>query len=78
MPFRSCDVPKTWMARSGGVLISLGVGVWGVYAVGKYLLGWDIFVRQVLPYHLAMIIPGMLLRHNCFILQKTRRFLSRQ
>jgi hypothetical protein len=53
----------------------MGVGVWGVYAAGRYLLGWDITARQVLPYHLAMIIPGVLLRHHRFILQKTSDFL---
>lgn len=51
------------MIKTGNILIFIGVSMWGVYAVGKYLLGWDITDRQVLPYHLMMIIPGMLLRH---------------
>ena len=64
-----------WLTRLGVMLICMGVGVWVVYAAGKYLLGWDITVRQVLPYHLAMIITGMLLRHHRFILQKTSDLL---
>lgn len=56
-------VQKPWMIKTGNVLIFIGVSMWGVYAVGKYLLGWDITDRQVLPYHLLMIIPGMMLRH---------------
>jgi len=57
------SVQKPWMIKLGNVLIFVGVSMWGVYAVGKYLLGWDISDRQVLPYHLMMIIPGMMLRH---------------
>jgi hypothetical protein len=47
--------------------------MWGVYAVGKYLLGWDISDRQFLPYHLMMIIPGMVLRHYSGFLGKIFR-----
>jgi|OpeIllAssembly_1097287.scaffolds.fasta_scaffold152715_2 hypothetical protein len=58
------------MIKTGNILIFIGVSMWGVYAVGKYLLGWDITDRQVLPYHLMMIIPGMLLRHYSGMLAK--------
>ncbi len=47
----------------GTVLIVVGVSMWGVYAVGRYLIGWDITDREFLPYHLATILPGMLLRY---------------
>lgn len=46
-----------------GTALIIGVGMWGVYAVGKYLLGWDVTDRDFLPYHLLVIIPGMVLHH---------------
>lgn len=61
---------KPWMIKLGNILIFVGVSMWGVYAVGKYFLGWDITDRQLLPYHLMMIIPGMLLRHYSGILAR--------
>lgn len=65
------------MIKLGNVLIFVGVSMWGVYAVGKYFLGWDITDRQLLPYHLMMIIPGMMLRHYsgflCRIFRKSGR-----
>jgi hypothetical protein len=54
---------KPWTTRLGNVLVFIGVSMWGPYAIGKYLLGWDVSDRQFLPYHLAVIIPGMALRH---------------
>lgn len=66
-------VAKAWYQRIGSVLIYVGVGMWGVYAVGKYLLGWDISDRQFLPYHLAAIIPGMWLRFYGHWLQRLWR-----
>ncbi len=64
------SVQKPWMIKLGNVLIFVGVSMWGVYAVGKYLLGWDITDRQLLPYHLMMIVPGMMLRHYSGMLAK--------
>jgi len=52
------------IARLGTVMFYLGGAVWGVYALARYALGWDVTVRQFLPYHLAAIIPGVLLRHG--------------
>ena len=66
-------VQKPWMIRLGNIFIFVGVSMWGVYAVGKYLLGWDITDRQLLPYHLMMIIPGMMLRHYSGFLSKIFR-----
>lgn len=49
----------------GAVLVILGVGVWVIYGVGRYFMDWDVTDRQFLPYHLAAVIPGMLLwRHR--------------
>lgn len=50
------------LARLGNVLFYIGGTVWVIYAVVKYLLGWDVSVRQFLPYHLVAIIPGVLLK----------------
>jgi len=30
--------------------------------VVKYILGWDVALRQFLPYHLVAVIPGVLLK----------------
>lgn len=57
------DVRKPWTLRLGNILVIVGVSMWGPYAIGKYLLGWDITDRQILPYHLTIIVPGMALRH---------------
>ncbi|MBU4185747.1 MAG: hypothetical protein KKF30_19170 [Proteobacteria bacterium] len=52
---------KYWLQAAGLVLVILGVSIWGLYAVGRYWMGWDITDRQFIPYHLACVIPGMLL-----------------
>jgi hypothetical protein len=60
---------------TGTVLVGLGVSMWILYAVGRYLLGWDITDRQFLPYHLATILPGMVLRyHRFFFHEFPKRF----
>ena len=51
------------MKRLGTILFYIGISVWVAYAAAKYLLGWDVNVRQFLPYHLAAIIPGVVLKH---------------
>ena len=51
----------------------LGGSVWLVYAACKYALGWDVTIRQFLPFHLAAIIPGVLLRHGA---GRIARFLA--
>ena len=50
------------LARLGNVLFYIGGAVWVLYAVVKYLLGWNVSIRQFLPYHLVAIIPGILLK----------------
>ena len=47
----------------GNVLIGLGVAVWGVYALFRWGLGWEVSVSQFLPFHLSGVIPGAMLRH---------------
>lgn len=50
------------IARLGSVLFYAGGAVWVVYALCKYILGWDVTLRQYLPYHLSAVIPGVLLK----------------
>lgn len=52
------------MKRFGTVLFYIGGVVWIVYAVVKYMFGWDVNIRQFLPYHLAAVIPGIILKHG--------------
>ncbi len=58
------------MKRFGTVLFYLGGCVWLVYAVVKYLLGWDVTIRQFLPYHLAAIIPGVILKYGAGLYER--------
>jgi hypothetical protein len=46
------------------VLFYIGGFVWIAYAIAKYILGWDVNIRQFLPYHLAAVIPGIILKHG--------------
>jgi hypothetical protein len=66
---------KDRVQQAGSLLLAIGVGMWGVYAVGRYLLGWDISDRQFLPYHLAVIIPGMIIRFYLPRLRRIREWL---
>ncbi len=67
------DVLKTL----GNILLALGVGVWGAYAVLRFAMGWEVTARQFLPYHLAGVVPGMILRRHRFFRRVGRRLLSR-
>ena len=60
----------------GTILLTVGVGVWGLYAVLRFGIGWDVTVRQFLPYHLAGVVPGMILRRHRFFQGIVRRLLS--
>ena len=64
---------KQSITRLGDIMFYLGGAVWLVYAVCRYALGWDVTVRQFLPFHLAAIIPGVLLRHGA---DRIARWLS--
>ena len=61
--------------KTGTILVVIGVGMWGVYAIGKYGFGWNITDRDFLPYHLALIIPGMVLRHYRFYVTLVKKWL---
>jgi len=60
----------------GTILLFLGVAVWGVYAVLRFGLGWDVTGRQFLLYHLAGVVPGVILRRHSFLIGLVRRLLS--
>lgn len=60
----------------GTVLVVAGVAVWVVYAVVRYLLGWQVTGRQFLPYHLAGVVPGAVLRRHRFFRDLIGRLLS--
>ena len=68
---------KDNVTRLGTVLVVLGVAVWGVYAVVRWGLGWDVTGRQFLPYHLAGVIPGMVLRRRQFFNRLIKRLFNK-
>lgn len=67
-------VQEKSIARLGDVMFYLGGGVWVAYAFAKYALGWNVTIRQFLPFHLSAIIPGVLLRHGA---GRIARFIAR-
>ncbi len=69
---RERDSLKTF----GTILSSLGIGVWGVYALLRFGMGWDATVQQFLLYHLAGIVPGIVLRRHRFFGDMIKRLLS--
>ncbi len=64
------SMQKQSVKRLGTILFYIGGIVWIVYAICKYLLGWNVNIRQFLPYHLAAVIPGILLKHGIDIYDK--------
>jgi hypothetical protein len=60
----------------GTILLTAGVAVWGVYAVLCFGMDWDVKARQFLPYHLAGVVPGTILRRHRFFWGIVRRLLS--
>ena len=65
-----------WVGTLGTILVAVGVSMWIVYAVGRYVLGWQITDRGFLPYHLATILPGMVLRYHRFFFEDLPRWAS--
>ena len=47
----------------GSVLVLLGAAVWVVYALLRWCLDQEVSIRQFLPYHLAGVLPGFVLKH---------------
>ena len=67
---------KNLLTTLGTVLVILGVAVWGVYAAVRWGLEWDVTGREFLPYHLAGVVPGMILRRRRFFQAIIRRLFS--
>lgn len=59
----------------GTILLAVGVSVWGAYAVLRFGMGWDVTARQFLPYHLAGVVPGMILKKHRFFRGIVKRLL---
>lgn len=57
---------RDWLKIFGTILVAAGVAVWIVYAVLRFAMGLDVSGRQFLPYHLAGVIPGVVLRRHRF------------
>ncbi|MBW1744298.1 MAG: hypothetical protein JRJ47_12860 [Deltaproteobacteria bacterium] len=67
---------KDRLERLGTILIVLGVAVWGVYAVLRFGMGSDAAVRSFLPYHLAGVVPGVILKRHRFFGNIVKRLWS--
>jgi hypothetical protein len=67
---------KDVLKAFGNILLTLGVGMWGAYAVLRYGMGWEVTARQFLPYHLAGVVPGMILRRHRFFRGVVGRLFS--
>jgi hypothetical protein len=64
---------KDWLKVLGTILLAAGIAVWIVYAVLHFAMGLDVSGRQFLPYHLAGVIPGAVLRRHRFFRNILRR-----
>ena len=64
---------KDPLTTVGVVLIVLGVAVWGVYALCRWGFGMEVTGLQFLPYHLAGVVPGMILKRRRFFAKLFRK-----
>ncbi|MFV9689762.1 MAG: hypothetical protein ACNY01_02210 [Desulfobacteria bacterium] len=72
------ETERDILNTSGTIFLIAGVAVWVVYAFVRWGMGWNVTGRQFLPYHLAGVIPGMILRRRRFLRGIVRRLQSRQ
>lgn len=70
------DEARDLLSSLGTVLVVLGVAVWGVYTILRWGMAWDVTGRQFLPYHLAGVVPGMILRRRRFFRDTGRRLFT--
>ena len=68
---------RDWLTTLGTILILLGVAVWGAYAVARWGLGREVTGIQFLPYHLAGVIPGTILRRRFFFQRMFQRLFGK-
>ncbi|MBW2109392.1 MAG: hypothetical protein JRI36_12125 [Deltaproteobacteria bacterium] len=71
----SVESKRDGLSTLGTLLVVLGVAVWGLYAVMRWGMGRGVTGRQFLPYHLAGVIPGMVLRRRRFFQRVLQRVL---
>lgn|GEM_PF-1541753 len=64
---------KDRLSQVGSALVALGVAVWGVYALVRWGFGWQVAGKSFLPYHLAGVIPGMILKRRKFLGRMIRK-----
>ena len=69
---------KDRLRTTGTILVIAGVAVWVVYAVVRYGMGYDVTGRQFLPYHLAGVVPGTVLRRHQFFGGLVKRIFSKK
>jgi hypothetical protein len=69
---------KDRFRTTGTVLVIAGVAVWIVYVIVRYGMGYDVTGRQFLPYHLAGVVPGAVLRRHQFFGGLVRRIFSKE
>lgn len=67
---------RDWVRAIGTVLVIMGVSVWGIYVITRYVLNLDVQLLQFLAYHLAGVIPGTLLRHHRFFIGLVKKTVS--
>jgi len=60
----------------GNILLIAGISVWGVYALMRFGIGKDVTPLQFLPYHLAGVISGAILKRYQFFYGIFKRLLS--
>jgi len=68
---------RDWVRTMGTVLVIMGVSVWGVYAIERYVLKMDVNSLNFLICHLAGVIPGSLLRHHSFFVGLLKKTLKK-
>ncbi len=68
---------RDWVQIIGVVFVILGLGIWGVYVIERYLLHLNVTDRQFLPYHLGAVIPGMLLWQHRSLTNLIKKWLRR-
>jgi hypothetical protein len=61
----------------GALLVIVGLAMWGVYAVERYILHMPVTDRDFMPYHLATVLPGMLLWQHRLLTDAVKRLRAR-
>lgn len=57
-------------------LMVFGGAVWCAYAMMRWGLSMDLTARQFLPYHLAGVVPGLILKRRKMLFKIVRNIIS--